>query len=82
MFGIDLPSLGEGSGGERLVGSAVDFARQSLGGLEQGFDRGGLEQRQYRAGELDPMNSMGGDSVFIERRTRDGDVESLLYSLH
>lgn len=41
----DLSHLGEGDGGQRVVGGAVDLARQALRGLEQRLDRCGLEQR-------------------------------------
>lgn len=52
MLGGDLSELGECRGGERVVGDAVDLARQAVGGMEQRFDRGGLEQWQRTAGEL------------------------------
>jgi hypothetical protein len=46
MLDGDLSELGQGGGGERVMGGAVNFARQALGGLEQCFDGGWVEQRQ------------------------------------
>ena len=34
MLGADLEHLGQGRGGKRVMGGAVDLARQALGGLE------------------------------------------------
>ncbi|MGH8612135.1 MAG: hypothetical protein ACREYF_08865 [Gammaproteobacteria bacterium] len=38
-----------------LVGEAVDLSRQALGGLEQGFDGGRLEQGDLAAGKAQAM---------------------------
>ena len=60
MLGADLADLGQRGGGQRIVGGAVDFARQALAGLEQRLDGGGLEQRQRTAGELQTVGDIGG----------------------
>ena len=51
VFGVDGAGLGEGGGGERVVGDAVDLPGQAAGALEQGLGGGRLEQRQFAAGE-------------------------------
>ena len=60
MLGGDLSELGKCCGGERVVGDAVDLARQALGGVEQRLDSGGLEQWQLTAGELQAVCEIGG----------------------
>ena len=60
VLGADLSQLGQCGGGQRVVGGAVDLARQALGGLEQRLDGSGLEQRQRAAGQLQAVGEIGG----------------------
>ena len=55
MPDIDGVELVEGGSGKREVGDAVDLPWQAARGLEQGLDRGRLEQRQFAAGQVQPV---------------------------
>ena len=59
MPDIDGVELVEGGSGKREVGDAVDLPWQAARGLEQGLDRGRLEQRQFAAGQVQPVQQVG-----------------------
>ena len=56
----------ERGGGQRVVGEAVDLARQSARALEQRFDGGGLEQRQLAAGQSQAVGEVVVEFVAVE----------------
>ena len=59
MPDVDGVELVEGGSGKREVGDAVDLPWQAARGLEQGLDRGRLEQRQFAAGQVQPVQQVG-----------------------
>ena len=70
VLGVDGAGLGEGGGGQCVVRRAVDLPGQASGTLEQGLDRGRLEQRQFAAGEAQAVFEVGVEP----RRGRGADV--------
>ena len=50
MLGGDGAGLVDSGTGEGIVGKAIDVARHTLCGLEQGLDGWRFEQRQFTAG--------------------------------
>ena len=77
MVGVDGPCLVEGGGGQRVVGDAVDLARQAARALEQGFDGGVLEQGEFAAGKAEAVLDIGVDLVATEPGEMVADDEAL-----
>ena len=77
VLGVDGARLGDGGGGQGVVGDAVDAPRQSAGGLEQGLDGGRLEQGQFGAGEAQAVGEVAADLVAAEAADVVADDEAL-----
>ena len=77
MLGVDGPGVVQRGGGERVVGDAVDLARQAAGTLEQGFDGRRLEQRQLASGKSQAVPDIGIDLVAVEPGEVVSDDEAL-----
>ena len=59
-------------GGECIVGGAIDFSGQPMGGLEQGLDNGVFEQGELAAGEAQTVFEVLGKLLALET----GEVET------
>ena len=66
VIGVDGAGVLKGGRRQRVVGDAVDLARQPAGALEQRLCGRRLEQRQLAAGQTESMGQVGVEFAAVE----------------
>ena len=66
VFRGDDTCVGECGGGECVVREEVDLSREAIGGLENGFQGGGLEERDIDASEVEEVGEVGREFLASE----------------
>ena len=68
VLGVDGAGIVECSGGQRVVGDAIDEPGQPARGLEQRLDGGGLEQGDFAAGQTLSVDEIVVEFAAVEPR--------------